>query len=91
MISEISIGFTPWSSARQVIPQHDRLISPDQGGEREEAAITTRKAGTIPHVTEQAILGVFVECRGNHLNILAGDALVRRSDGGNREHESQSE
>ena len=69
----------------QVIRQRDRLIAPDQRGERDDAAIARRKAGTLPHLTEQAILRVFVESRRNHLNVLAGGALVRRSAGGDRE------
>ena len=69
----------------QVIRQRDRLIAPDQRGERDDAAIAPRKIGTLPNVTEQAILCVFVESRRNHLNVLAGGALVRRSAGGDRE------
>ena len=39
----------------QVIRQRDRLIAPDQRGERDDAAIAQRKAGALPHLTEQAI------------------------------------
>jgi len=68
-----------------VIGQRDRLIAPDQRSERDDAAIARRKAGTLPHVAEQAILRIFVESRRNHLNVHAGGALVRRSAGGDRE------
>jgi hypothetical protein len=61
----------------KVIRQRDRLIAPDQRGECDDAAIAPRKAGTLPHVTEQAILRVFVESRRNHLNILPEGALVQ--------------
>jgi hypothetical protein len=55
----------------QVIRQRDRLIAPDQRGERDDAAIAPRKAGPRPHLAEQAILRVFVEGRRNHINVLA--------------------
>ena len=69
----------------QVIRQRDRLIAPDQRGERDDAAVARRKAGTLPHLAEQAILRIFVERGRNHLNVLAGGAFVRRSAGGDRE------
>ena len=55
----------------QMIRQSDRLAAPDQRGECDDAAIAPRKAGALPHLTEQAILGVFVQRGCNHLNVLA--------------------
>ena len=66
----------------QVIRQRDRLIAPDQRGERDDAAIAQGQAGTLPHLTEEAILVIFVESRRNHFNVLTGGILVRRSSGG---------
>ena len=75
----------------QMLRQRDHLVAPDQRGERDDAAIARRKAGTLPHVAEQAILRIFVESRRNHLNVLAGGTLVRRSAGGDRGRQSQRE
>jgi hypothetical protein len=51
-----------------LIRQSDRQIAPEQRVERDEAAIAPRKIGTLPHITEQAILRVFAESQRNHLN-----------------------
>jgi hypothetical protein len=62
MLSEIYACFTPTVERKfQVIRQCDRQIAPEQRGERDEAAIAPRKIGTLLHITEQAILRVFVE------------------------------
>jgi hypothetical protein len=51
-----------------LIRQSDSQIAPEQRVERDEAAIAPRKIGTLPHITEQAILRVFAESQRNHLN-----------------------
>ena len=69
----------------QVLRQRNRLIAPDQRRDRDHAAIAQGQAGALPHLSEQAILRIFVEGGRDHLNVLAGGALVRRRAGEDRE------
>ena len=56
-----SRGFARLQSIRkgssQVVAKGSRLSSRDQYGEGHEAAIAWRQLGTIPHVTEQHVVG----------------------------------
>src|SRR5215204_1365366 len=92
MISEISVGFTPWSRASFRCSDSAIVwLRPITAASVTTLRSRREKARTLPHVTEQPILRVFVESRRHHLNVFAGGALVRRNTGRDRERCGQGE
>ena len=70
MISEISRGLTPLSSASQVVRHVDRLVAQDERRERDDAAVTWHQAGPLPYLAQQTVLRVLLERRRDHADLV---------------------